>query len=85
MPELITARCTQGKLTITDTHILIERIGKSQSMPRSSFTGVDMKLALWLIMSSYTLTFHGAGGERLKASMVRGKDAKRIRNILTGR
>ena len=82
MPELITARCAQGKLTITDTHILIERIGKSQTMVRSSFTALDMK---WGIAFSYTLVFHGAGAERLKASMVRGKDAKRIRAILTGR
>ena len=87
MPELIRTRCAQGKLIITDTHIIVE-LGsiKSSAMPRSSFTTIDMKMTMWAgPWSSYRLVFHGAGAERLKASMVKAKDAKRIKALLTGR
>ena len=81
MAELIKTRCGQGHLIITDTHIIVERMGISHSQPRSASTTLDMK---WKLMG-YTLVFHGAGGERLKASLVKGKDARAIKALLTGR
>jgi len=87
MAELLRTRCSQGKVIITDTHIIVE-LGsiKSQTMARSSFTALDSKLAMWLPgMSRHKLIIHGQGGERLNVGMVKAKDAKRIRAILTGR
>ena len=81
MPALITARCGQGKLIITETHIIVERPGKSQTMARSAFTTLDVQGLLF----SRKLTFHGQGGERLVASLVKSADANAIKAILTGR
>jgi len=82
MAELINVRCGQGKLIITDTHIIVERFGKSTTMARSAFTTLDMGLGFGF---SQKLIFHGQGGEQLKATMVKSKDAKRIKELLTGR
>jgi hypothetical protein len=90
MSELIKTRCSQGKLIITETHIIVE-LGrlKSTMLVREAFTGMDMKLAMFPIPFIYdgasNLLFHGRGGERLKATMVKTKKAKEIRALLTGR
>ncbi len=81
MAELIRIRCSQGKLIITDTHILTERFdGKSQMMARASFTGLVTKGALW----NHKLIFHGQSNQRLKATGVSGRDTKRVKALLTG-
>lgn len=82
MAELANVRCGQGHLIQTDTHIIIERLGKSQMMECASFTGLD---AQWGFAFSYTLIFHGKGGERMKATLVKKLDMLLIREILTGR
>ena len=82
MTELLNIRCNQGHLVITETHILTERFdGASQSMTRSSFTGLVTKGALW----NHELTFHGQSGQRLRATGMSGKHAKAVRALLTGR
>ena len=84
--ELLNTRCGQGKLIITETHIIIERLGKSQSMPRTAETTLDMRTTMWAgPWSWYTLIFHGAGQERMKASLVMQGDARAIKELLTGR
>ena len=84
MPELIKTRCGQGHLIITDESIIVQRPGISHSIARASFTGMDMKTTLWAgPWSWYTLIFHGAGVERLKASLVMQRDARAIRALLT--
>lgn len=81
MAELINVRCGQGKLILTETHIIIEGVGKSHMMERASFTGMD---AQWGFAFSYTIIFHGKGGT-MKATLVKKPDMLRIREILTGR
>jgi hypothetical protein len=86
MTELIKARCGQGWLILTEESIIVQRPGISHSIARASFTGLDMKVTMWAgPWSAYTLIFHGAGVERLKASIVKAKDAKAIKALLTGR
>ena len=85
MAELLNVRCSKGRLIITDELIIVERLGKSETMERAAFTGLDMKLSLWLVISAYTVVFHGKGSERLSAGMVYGKQAKAIKALLTGR
>lgn len=80
MADLIKVRCGQGWLIVTETHIVVERLGRSWQTARATFTGLDMKWGLF----GYTMIFHGAGGERLKASIVKAKDAKAIKALLTG-
>jgi hypothetical protein len=90
MSELVKTRCQQGKLIITETHIIVE-LGhlKSTMLARSSFTTLEMGMAMFPLPFIYegasNLIFHGAGGERLKATMVKTKEAKAIRMLLTGR
>ena len=79
--ELINVRCSQGRLIITDTHILTERYGKTQMMERRSFTSLKTKGALW----SHKVIFYGQGKGRLVASGMSGRNAKRVRDIMTGR
>ena len=90
MPELVNTRCQQGKLIVTDSHIIVELYNiKSTTLARANFTALDVKWSMFgipfLVDSRSNLTFHGAGGERVEATMVKTKDAKRIRSILTGR
>ncbi len=82
MAELLNIRCSQGHLIITETHILTERFdGKTQTMTRASFTGLVRSGALW----RHKLIFHGQSGQRLRATGMSGKDAKRVSALLTGR
>jgi hypothetical protein len=87
--ELINTRCSQGKLIITETHIITELSNlKSTMLARSAFTALDMKLKMFplpFIDGLSDLTFHGAGGEIVKAGAVKSKEAKKIRMLLTGR
>jgi hypothetical protein len=86
MSELFRARCTQGKLVITDDAISIELMGKpKQIMYRSSLTRIDSKLAVPSIMGQgggTNLTFHGRGGEVLHANLVRPNIAQEIVGFL---
>jgi hypothetical protein len=87
--ELINVRCSQGKLILTETHIIVELYNlKSSTLDRRSFTALDMKLAMFPILwidGLSNLTFHGQGGERLVATNVKTREARKIRAILTGR
>jgi len=87
MTAPFTARCAQGRLILTSAAILVERGNvRSQTLSRSSLTALDMRMTLLFpFLSRYRLTFHGAGGERLVASSVRSRDAKRVKRLLTGR
>jgi hypothetical protein len=90
MSELVKTRCQQGKLIVNETHIIVELYNlKSTMLARESFTGMDMKLAMFpipfIMDGASNLMFHGKGGERLKATMVKTKEAKAIRVLLTGR
>lgn len=83
---LIEARCKQGKIIITDQMIRVQLGGlQSQSMARSSLVGVDYKLAVPSIFGlggGADLIFHGKGGERLHAGLVKIKVAKQIMQLL---
>jgi hypothetical protein len=89
MAELLSVHCAQGRLTITESHIIVERGNlRSAMMPRTSFTGIDVKMMYWIPipgMTRYKLTFHGMGAERIKASALTRKTVSQIKAILTGR
>jgi hypothetical protein len=86
MSELITARCTQGKLILTENTVRIELGDLSQqSLARASITGVDYKLAVPSVMGlggGANLVFRGQGGQCLHANLVRPKMAKQIMRML---
>lgn len=87
--ELINTRCTQGRLIITETHIIVE-LGQMQSetMARSSFVDLDSRQvvpAIFGLGGGVNLAFFGQGNKVIRANLVRPKDAKRVRAILTGR
>ena len=89
MAELLKTRCKQGKLIITDTHIIIE-LGnlRSSTLARASFTSLDSKMGVPSVFGlggGTNLTFHGQGAEILHADLVPPKDAKQVAAILTGR
>jgi hypothetical protein len=93
MAELISTRCKQGKLILTDTAIVVE-LGsfmgnlRSETMMRSSFVDLDTKLAVPSLFGKgggVNLTFHGQGNKVIHADLVKPDDAKRIQAILTGR
>lgn len=86
MPELFRSRCKQGTLIVTDQQIRVE-LGqlKQQSLSRSSLTGVDSNLAipsLFGMGGGTNLTFHGQGGERLHADLVKPNIAREIVSLL---
>jgi hypothetical protein len=84
--ELIRTRCTQGKLVVTDHLVRIELFQlKQESMARASIVGVDYKLvvpSLFGLGGGADLVFHGQGGERLHANLVKPKIAKQIMRML---
>ena len=84
--ELIRARCTQGKLVITDQAIRVELFRlQSQTIARMALVGIDYKLAvpsLFGLGGGANLVFHGQGGERLHANLVKPKIAKQIMRML---
>ena len=84
--ELINTRCGQGRLIITDRLIRVKLGGmRQQTMNRSALTGVDSKLvalSFFGLGGGTTLTFHGQGGEVLRASLVKTKVAKQILQLL---
>src|SRR6266705_54454 len=84
--ELVRTRCTQGKLVITDHLVRIELFQlQSQTMARTSIVGIDYKLAvpsLFGLGGGANLVFHGQGGERLHANLVKPKIAKQIMRTL---
>jgi len=83
---IITTRCAQGRLIITDDLIRTQLgILKSESLSRANLTGIDHQIAAFPIFGlggGMHLTFHGKGGERLEAKFVKIKDAKRIIQLL---
>ena len=85
--ELIKTRCTQGKLIVTETHIIVELLNlRSQSLARESYTGLDVAMgwpSFFGLGGGKNLVFHGKGGERLHANLVQPKQVKRIQEILT--
>ena len=90
MAELINTRCTQGRLIITDTHIIVERrglMGQSKTMARTAFSSLEVKTISFSLFGKgggSNLVFHG-GGYALHAGAVRASDVKAIQSILTGR
>ncbi len=93
MAEILSTRCKQGKLIITNISIIVELssfIGnlRSETMMRSSFVDLDTKLAVPSLFGKgggVNLTFHGQGNKVIHADLVKPEDAKRIQAILTGR
>lgn len=84
--ELIRVRCTQGKLVITDHLVRVELFQlKQESMARASIVAIDYKLvvpSLFGLGGGADLIFHGQGGERLHANLVKPKIAKQIMRML---
>lgn len=83
MAVLIETRCKQGKLIITDQRVRVE-LGqlKQQSLSRSALTGVDSAIGVPSVLGmggGTNLTFHGSGGERLHADLVKPKVAREIK------
>lgn len=87
MAELLNAACAQGRLVVTDTHIIVERGSlTSASMPRAAFTGLDARMTLWFFgWTRYNLVFRGQGSERIKAGNVSKSTVKAVQRLLTGR
>lgn len=88
MSELLKTRCTQGQLVITETHIIVRLLNlKSQIMSRESFTRLDCRRivpSFFGLGGGWNLVFHGKGGERLHANMVKPIFAKKARTLLMG-
>lgn len=86
MSELIRTGCTQGKLIITEDSIRIE-LGtlKQESLARSALTGIEARAGYPSIFGfggGTNLVFHGQGGERLHANLVRPNIAREIKSML---
>jgi hypothetical protein len=89
--ELISTRCTQGKLIITNRKIIIQlaafgNVLKSQILQRTALTSIDSKLVVPSVLGmggGVNLTFHGKGRELLKADLVAPKAAKEILTLLS--
>lgn len=88
MSELLNTRCTQGTLIITETHIVVRlRDFQSRIRERAAFTGIDCKRivpSIFGLGGGWNLIFHGKGGERLHANMVKPIMAKKAKMLLTG-
>ncbi len=90
MTELIRARCKQGHLIITESHIIIQLNGlgttlREQRLSRSSLTSIDTKMAVPSVFGlggGTNLAFHGQGGEVLRAELVPPKKAQEIVRVL---
>lgn len=89
MAELVNTRCTGGRLILTDTVISVELFNlRSETLAREAFSSLDYRLvspSFFGLGGGCNLVFHGKGGERLHANMVKPILAKKIRTILTGR
>ena len=85
MAELISTRCQQGRLIITENVVKVQLGGiREQSLNRSSLTGVDSKMVVPSIFGlggGTNLVFHGQGSE-LRAGMVKPKVAKKLKQLL---
>jgi len=83
--EIMRTRSAQGHLIITDTAIIIELAvpgaGHRDVLMRQFLTGVDVKT---VFITAATITFYGQGQQKLVATMVKAKEAKRIQALLLG-
>lgn len=82
----IRTRCKQGFLIVTDQAIKIE-LGQlnQQSLARSALTGIDAAMGMPSVFGlggGTNLVFHGKGGERLQADLVKPNIAKEIKSKL---
>ena len=85
MTIIIKTICKQGKLILTDTHVMTEGITGRQSMLRSSVTGVSYKMtipSLFGLGGAGNMIFHGQGTEALVADTVGRKNAHKIMEML---
>jgi hypothetical protein len=94
MAELIKTRCTGGWLVITEDAIIVELTSfgktiKSETMLRTAFVDLDTKGVMVNVFSKKPSTmnfvFRGQGGKAIKANLVKGEDAQKVIEILTGR
>ncbi len=89
MSELLNVRCKQGKLIITETHIIVE-LGnfRSETMLRTAFVGLDSKMAVPSIFGlggGTNLIFHGQGSQDIHADLIPPKEVKKIQALLLDR
>jgi len=92
MAELFNTRCTQGRLIITDTMIIVElgREGalRQHTLARSALTGIDTKLVVPSLFGKgggTNLIFRGQGADRVQADLVNPTIAREIVRTLQGR
>lgn len=89
MKIIVNTRCTGGRLLLTDDMISVELLKyRTHTMSREAFSSLDYKLIVPSIFGfggGVNLTFHGKGGEKLHADMVKPIMANKIRMLLTGR
>ena len=87
MPELLNVPCAQGRLIVTDSHVIVERGNlRSATIPRSALSDVDVKMTLWFFgWTRYNLVFRSMGAERVRATNLSRKNAQAAKRLLTGR
>lgn len=82
MSEVFRVQATKGMLTITETTITLEFGSfRSRSLLRSSLSSVETKRGVPSVFGlggGTHLIFHGKGGERIDAGMVKPKLAQEI-------
>jgi hypothetical protein len=86
MNPIITARCKQGKLVVTEQAVTVEFLFvRSQSISRRNLTGVSSKIMAYPLFGfggGADLIFHGAGGEIMRADWVNWKKSREILSVL---
>jgi len=83
--SILSARCKQGRLIITDDQIRIENAARQQAMPRSMLTAVAHELkwpSIFGLGGAATLIFHGQGGASIQADLVPPKKAQEVLRLL---
>jgi hypothetical protein len=88
--ELFKARCTKGHIVIYADKVSIELktmgVDNSETLRRAQITGIDVKTVFASFMGrggSANVTINSTGGKSLVAKMVKQKDAKRIKELLS--
>jgi len=85
MTELIRAHCSAGRISVTETHLVIRLAGVSErSIARTAITGVSIGLSAWYGIGFFrSLSFFIQGQSRpIKVGGMRKSKAQQIKALL---
>lgn len=83
MTNLLVTSTSKGKLTITESHVIVRLAGTERAILRSTITSVSSRLSLWVIFGFLrSVTIYAAGQPPLTVGNLSKRRARAIMSLL---